>query len=204
MEIVIDNVSVSREQAEIHQEKRGWRLRDFGSANGTFVNGERLTAPRSLRTGDEISFGKFSLFFDRTFTERLADPVSVTPSQGRSNAPGTYLINPEEAERLSRVIATKRRVQIEWEVGGHRGTHYINGDTVFVGRAEECDVRVPAGPARDVLIVRGEKGFEVESLAPWWRFTRLKVNGRTTRRAPLRSGDRVESGRLRLTFLDEV
>jgi pSer/pThr/pTyr-binding forkhead associated (FHA) protein len=204
MEIVIDNVSVSRAQAEIRQEKRGWAIRDLGSANGTFVNGERVTASRTLRAGDEISFGKFSLFFDRPFTEPLADPVSVTPSRGRANAPGTYHASPEEIERLNQVIASKRRAQIEWEVAGLRGTHYLDGDRVVVGQAEECDVRVPAGAAREVLIVRGESGYEIESLAPRWQFTRLKVNGRTTRRATLRSRDRIESGPLCLTFLEEV
>jgi pSer/pThr/pTyr-binding forkhead associated (FHA) protein len=206
MEIVIDNVSVSREQAEIRQEKRGWSIRDLGSANGTFVNGERLTASRPLKAGDEISFGKFSLFFKRTFTEPLADPVTVTPAQGRSNVPRTYHVSPEEAERLNRVIATKRRARIEWEVAGAglRGAHHIEGDRIYIGQATDCDVRVPAGPARDILIVRGEKGFEVESLAPWWRFPRLKVNGQTTRRAPLKSGDRIELGPVRLTFLDAV
>ncbi len=206
MEIVIDNVSVSREQAEIRQEKRGWSIRDLGSANGTFVNGERLTASRPLKAGDEISFGKFSLFFERTFTEPLADPVTVTPAQGRSNVPGTYHISPEEAERLDRAIATKRRAQIEWEVAGAglRGAHHIEGDRVLVGRAEDCDVRVPAGPARDILIVRTPKGFEVQNLAVWWRFTRLRINGQTTRRAILKSGDRIELGPVRLTFLDAV
>ncbi len=204
MEIVIDNVSVSRAQAEIRQEKRGWSIHDLGSANGTFINGERVTAPRPLRAGDEISFGKFSLFFDRTFTEPLADPVTVTPSQGRSNAPGTYQISPEEAERRSRAIAAKRRAQIEWEVAGVRGAHYIEGNRVLVGCDKDCDVRLPAGSARDLVIVWGEKGFEVETLVPWWRFRRLKVNGRATRRTVLRSGDRIELGPVRLTFLDEV
>ena len=206
MEIVIDNVSVSREQAELRQEKRGWSVRDLGSANGTFVNGERLTASRHLKAGDEISFGRFSLFFARRFTEPLADPVTVAPAQGRSNVPRTYHVSTEEAERLSQVIATKRRAQIEWEVAdaGLRGAHYLEGDRTIIGQAADCDVRVPAGPARDVLIVRGGKGFELESLAPWWRFPRLKLNGRATRRAALKSGDRIELGPLRLTFLDTV
>jgi pSer/pThr/pTyr-binding forkhead associated (FHA) protein len=204
MEIVIDNVSVSREQAEIRQEKRGWSIRDLGSANGTFVNGERLTAPRPLRAGDEVSFGKFSLFFDRTFPEPLAEPVTVAPSHGRSNAPGTYLISPEDAERLSRVIATKRRAQIEWEVAGVQGTHYIEGNRTLVGRDQACELRLPAGSAQDVVIVRGEKGFEIQDLGPRWWVTRLKVNGRRTRRAVLKSNDRIELGPVRLTFFDEI
>lgn len=35
----------------------GWVLRDLGSTNGTFVNGERLEADRALHDGDTLRFG---------------------------------------------------------------------------------------------------------------------------------------------------
>jgi pSer/pThr/pTyr-binding forkhead associated (FHA) protein len=34
------------------------RLQDLGSTNGTYVNGERMTAPMSLRRGDRIRVGE--------------------------------------------------------------------------------------------------------------------------------------------------
>ena len=34
------------------------RLQDLGSTNGTFVNGERVAAPLSLRRGDQIQIGQ--------------------------------------------------------------------------------------------------------------------------------------------------
>lgn len=34
------------------------RLHDLGSTNGTLVNGERVTAPRSLRRGDRVQIGQ--------------------------------------------------------------------------------------------------------------------------------------------------
>lgn len=34
------------------------RLQDLGSTNGTFVNGERVAAPLSLRRGDQITVGQ--------------------------------------------------------------------------------------------------------------------------------------------------
>ena len=45
MEIVIDNVSVSRKQAEVRRDGSFWIVRDSGSSNGTAVNGERLEGP---------------------------------------------------------------------------------------------------------------------------------------------------------------
>ncbi len=49
----------SREHARITHEKEAWTVRDLGTTNGTFVNGERLAAgaARSLAVGDRLGFG---------------------------------------------------------------------------------------------------------------------------------------------------
>ncbi len=199
MDILIDNVSVSRRQAEIREENGAWMLRDLGSSNGTFLNGQRITADQALRPGDEISFGKFSILFERT----LAEPVSVeAPPRGSAEAGGTLHLRPEEIERLRRAAAQKRHAQLQWEAGGERGTYYLEGAGALVGRTELCDLRVPAGgPRQHVLILRGAGGFEVRNLARW---RRMRVSGQVTARAPLKSGDTIEIGGLRLVFMDEV
>ena len=120
MDIVIDNVSVSRRQAELRQEGGIWKVRDLGSANGTFVNGERLAGEQPLRPGDEIAFGKFSLFFDRVFTEPVV--ADAAPARARVEAGGTLHLRPEEAERIQRTAAQKRNAQLQWEASGKRGT----------------------------------------------------------------------------------
>src|SRR6058998_124849 len=81
----IDNVSVSRRQARIQLAGDGrWIVEDLSSANGTFLNGERLAAPTPLTRGDEISFGKFSLFFDRVMKLALQErEVGVKPELPR-------------------------------------------------------------------------------------------------------------------------
>src|SRR5712692_6599062 len=56
MDVLIDNVSVSRRHAEIREENGAWLLRDLGSSNGTFLNGQRVSTEQPLRPGDEISF----------------------------------------------------------------------------------------------------------------------------------------------------
>lgn len=48
---------VSRHHAVILVEDGFVAIRDFGSKNGTFVNDERLTAERELKTGDRLKFG---------------------------------------------------------------------------------------------------------------------------------------------------
>ena len=54
---------VSRLHAALKRYGGSWCLRDLGSANGTFVNGRRLTGEWTLEPGDEIMIGKTSLVF---------------------------------------------------------------------------------------------------------------------------------------------
>lgn len=63
-EIVLDDVTVSRKHAEVfHVEgERGYRIRDVGSLNGTYVNRVRVDAV-DLRNGDEIQIGKYRFKF---------------------------------------------------------------------------------------------------------------------------------------------
>jgi EAL domain-containing protein (putative c-di-GMP-specific phosphodiesterase class I) len=48
---------VSRKHAEILETSDGWRIKDCGSTNGTFVNGRRLTENFLLTNGDYITIG---------------------------------------------------------------------------------------------------------------------------------------------------
>lgn len=61
-DIVLDDVTVSRRHAEIERGERGFRIRDVGSLNGTYVNRVRVDAV-DLRNGDEIQIGKYRFRF---------------------------------------------------------------------------------------------------------------------------------------------
>ena len=50
---------VSRRHAELRFEKGDYIFQDLGSANGSFLNGLRLTKPRALTPGDVISIASF-------------------------------------------------------------------------------------------------------------------------------------------------
>ncbi len=60
--IFLDDVTVSRKHAEIVHGDRGYRIRDVGSLNGTYVNRVRVDAV-DLRNGDEIQIGKYRFKF---------------------------------------------------------------------------------------------------------------------------------------------
>ncbi len=50
--------SVSRLHADLRLEGQEWRLRDLGSMNGTWINGQRLTGAATVRPGDVVTFGQ--------------------------------------------------------------------------------------------------------------------------------------------------
>jgi predicted component of type VI protein secretion system len=189
MDVLIDNVSVSRRHAEIREENGTWLLRDLGSSNGTFLNGQRVNADQPLRPGDEISLGKFSILFERVLAEPLGAEAMGMAAAAETGV--TLHLRPEEVERLHKAAAQRRHAQLQWEAGGQRGTHYLEGAGALVGRTPLCDVQVPAAA----------QGFEVRNLA---RFRRMRVGGVVVHRASLKDGDTIEIAGLRLTFMDEV
>jgi FHA domain/zinc-ribbon domain len=61
-DIFLDDITVSRRHAEVVRTGEGYRVRDVGSLNGTYLNRERIDeAP--LGNGDELQIGKFKLVF---------------------------------------------------------------------------------------------------------------------------------------------
>jgi hypothetical protein len=56
-DVVINDPQISRRHASLTWDGRQFIIQDLGSANGTFVNGVRLTAPRVLQQGDVIGLG---------------------------------------------------------------------------------------------------------------------------------------------------
>src|SRR5262245_41220582 len=55
--------TVSRLHAVLDNLGFAWSVRDVGSRNGTFLNGEKISAERVLRSGDELRIGKSRLVF---------------------------------------------------------------------------------------------------------------------------------------------
>ena len=62
-DISLDDITVSRRHADIERlADGGYEIRDAGSLNGTYVNGERVEKAR-LGNGDEVQIGKFRMVF---------------------------------------------------------------------------------------------------------------------------------------------
>ncbi|HEY5793340.1 MAG TPA: FHA domain-containing protein [Chthoniobacterales bacterium] len=73
----ISDESVSSHHAELTFEQGLYHLRDLGSTNGTFVNGEMVTDV-ILQEGDQIRFGKVESFFAADATTTSFQPPPET------------------------------------------------------------------------------------------------------------------------------
>jgi predicted component of type VI protein secretion system len=104
-DIQVDEPEVSRQHARITWSGTGYVIEDLGSVNGTFVNGERISAPRVLQDGDVIGLGSRALLAFQVSPPAHAPPRPASPSPAYAPRP--------PAKRRSRilvpVIALRRR-----------------------------------------------------------------------------------------------
>jgi len=102
--IVLTSGRSSRRHAEIRRAGSEYVLSDLGSANGTFVNGQRLTAQHTLRPGDTFQIGDDTFRFDAPPALAPTVPVGdmapqqpaqagfgAVPSTPAQAAPGAYI-----------------------------------------------------------------------------------------------------------------
>jgi pSer/pThr/pTyr-binding forkhead associated (FHA) protein/predicted Ser/Thr protein kinase len=79
-----DDPELSRRHARVSRGSNGQlTIEDLGSANGTFVNGERIAGPRTLRLGDSVRVGRTTL--ELTSPEQTS--VAAAPPPAAEPAP---------------------------------------------------------------------------------------------------------------------
>ncbi len=77
---VLDKI-VSKEHCHIDLVEGRYILRDYGSLNGTFVNGERVSEV-ALNPGDEIKMGSTRIIFDADAAATRQQQVAAAPAGG--------------------------------------------------------------------------------------------------------------------------
>lgn len=78
----IPSRQASRRHAAVRFEEGTFRLRDLGSTNGTFVNGERLEGERVLAPGDRIAVGETVVTFCRV--DAALDEAAAERGEGQT------------------------------------------------------------------------------------------------------------------------
>jgi pSer/pThr/pTyr-binding forkhead associated (FHA) protein len=75
------DATVSRVHAVLENLGFAWSIRDVGSRNGTYLNGEKISAERVLRSGDELRMGSSRLVFWEVKQTDHDETETVEPSQ---------------------------------------------------------------------------------------------------------------------------
>jgi DNA-binding CsgD family transcriptional regulator len=96
--------TVSRVHAVLERVASRWTVRDLGSRNGTFVNGERIWGERSLRSGDELRVGGVRLMV------RTGDPAGEDDATVGAESP------PDLTRREREVLLALCRPMVSGEV----------------------------------------------------------------------------------------
>ncbi len=79
-DIMVNDAEVSRTHARLTAQADGYLVEDLMSTNGTYINGQRLTAPRLLRVGDILGLGDTVTLRLETASEAEPTVASSEPS----------------------------------------------------------------------------------------------------------------------------
>ena len=122
-DIVLGDAEVSRTHARLTRTPGGYVLEDLGSTNGSFVNGDRLAAPRVLNPGDLVGFGEtITLTFDATSPEAAA---TVMGPAAKPIAPPVKAAYVAPARPAAAPAAAMPAAQPEEEVAPRRSRRWI-------------------------------------------------------------------------------
>jgi len=93
---------VSKEHCHVDQVDGKWVLKDLGSLNGTFVNGERV-GDRVLSQGDEISLGSTRMVFQIEPIDdvKLSPAVPAAEDGAPPPAPGAPMPDPAQLQAMA-------------------------------------------------------------------------------------------------------
>lgn len=108
-DVVVGDAEVSRQHSRITRTPGGYVLEDLGSTNGTFVNGERLVAPRVMNPGDLVALAEtVSLTFDATSPEAAATVAQpAATAEPAKKAPGAAAQPAAQAKPASPPISAE-------------------------------------------------------------------------------------------------
>lgn len=90
-DIALGDAEISRQHARLTRTPGGFVLEDLGSTNGSFVNGERLVAPRVLSAGDLLGLGEnVTLSFETTSPEAAETVMGAAIRHGAAPSPEAF------------------------------------------------------------------------------------------------------------------
>ena len=167
-DVMLGGKLVSRLHAEIDRREGGWVLRDLGSSNGTFVNGQ-LVSQTVLQDGDRLAFSDVHARFGSAIHGDRHGPQIVEGSSASGERSMTQLfgqtvalqdaLRSEDSERARRAEDRLQAVDVVTQ----RLARLADLETVQRRILDE--VMAVVGAERGALLRPGDHGFEVVGAA---------------------------------------
>jgi pSer/pThr/pTyr-binding forkhead associated (FHA) protein len=85
--ITINDAEISRKHASMELRGTAYVIKDLGSTNGTFVNGQRLSSDHLLKPGDAVSFGEGIMLVYEAVYVANATAVSASAKAAKTVTP---------------------------------------------------------------------------------------------------------------------
>jgi pSer/pThr/pTyr-binding forkhead associated (FHA) protein len=189
-QIVVSDLRVSRLHARIDHGPSGIELTDLQSANGTFVNGERV-AHAVLRGGENIVVGSTSFRFERGGSRPTQQMATISTSRELETVvlsdPLAMLVNDTKTPCL---VVTH---------GGRVRQFELADEALRIGREADNDIVLesPDVSRHHARVERRADGFWLVDLGSW---NGTYVTGRRIEEEHLENGETIQVGGARLTF----
>ncbi len=180
-DITIENLAVSRNHARVRVVEGKYIITDLNSANGTYVNGVRITKTEIMHN-DVVTIGKHNLIF---LNKELSDEQIISDAFG---ADRTMIVDRSPAGVL--VVTTGKQKNQDFKLTKKETT---------IGRSTNNDVKIHDWfvSKQHASIVKDKNNYFIKDLGSW---RGVVVNGQPVKDAQLKDGDDIKLGATHITF----
>lgn len=161
-DVVIDNVGVSGNHAEIIKNGDKYTIHDLESTNGVYVNGERITS-KELKFGDEIGIFKHKLRFIAIDLPASIEAAATKSSNEKTNSSQSATVE-VDISKLQNLLKENeiKNAYLEVANGTLSGRKFKLSKSRFsIGKSQDCDFQTGGwfSPKIAAKIVRQSDGY---------------------------------------------
>ena len=144
-DICISDPFASRLHAEIKRENDTVMLVDNGSANGTFVNGKRVSGSLQLHVGDQVRIGETEIEYASDQQDMLSGATVYLAGPAAQSLPADTITSPIPSRSTNDLISSIR-------------SGSMSGESSRVSSGARPALQ-PAAPSRDLLSIVSQVGI---------------------------------------------
>ncbi len=198
-DLVIDNLGVSRQHADIVLEAGVPILRDLKSNNGTYVNGKRITRYH-LNDGDEIAIGKFTITFQQELPAPEEEEEERAAEPEKKGGDFTLAIDARLLERQRERASKLKAYLLLTDGGGKKKAIPLEKSVFTIGKSPRCDMPVSGFfvAKKHAIIFRDDTCFRLIDTS---QKGRTYLNESRVDDERLKDGDVIRVGRCKAQFM---